>query len=165
MPVALSCVQCWRRSVGLPAAWAADCRAGRNRASGWTLLLFPLTPFCVLTRTSTILPSTRTVVSTRSDSDRCRDDGQIGAVGRGHIDLAVKDILRGNHGARMADHRQRLFHRVAGQVDDGHRADRSGWLYRRGCRRKNRHAGRIVAHRNRDRWFRRSGCRCRTRPG
>ena len=47
------------------------------------------------------------------------DDGEVGAVGRGHVDLAVKRILGGNNGARMADDRERLLHRVAGQVHDG----------------------------------------------
>ena len=77
------------------------------------------------------------------------EDGQIGAVGRGGIDLVVEAILRGDHGARMADHRQRLFHCVAHQVDDSHRAILLIGRIRAAAVVENSDAGRIVAHRNR----------------
>ena len=47
------------------------------------------------------------------------EDGEIGAVGRGRIDLAVLRVLGVDYGARMADDGQRLLHGVAGEIGDG----------------------------------------------
>ena len=99
----------WRRSriacCGRQVTWLAVTRNAAGRIEVGTAV-----PFVVVTRTSTALPSTRIVVSTRSSLGG--EDGEIGAVGRGNINLAVERVLRVNHGARMTDHRQRRIGEV-----------------------------------------------------